>query len=145
MAIGHTSIVLDSITSDTVEFIKRVIADSSAGLGAWLMPWQSGARHPVDQLHDVFIGKERCNLEYPGLGFSSHFHSGFRILVRQRQASVFLDFIPDHNNGIAVAALDLRQMQDLLFDEKQQRRKLADSVTAALDAETRLLIPYRRS
>src|SRR5262245_56002460 len=80
---------MDSISEDTVAFVKTTIADFCRARDLMVMPWAHGV-NPVDQLEGVCILRERCNLEYPLLSHGSHFHSGARITVRTYAKGVHL-------------------------------------------------------
>ena len=75
-----TPSAIESISQETVDFVKRELYTQASSRGFMIMPWSI----PIPlaaTLHDVLILKERCNLEYPLLEHSCHFNSGVRLTI----------------------------------------------------------------
>ena len=91
---------IESITQETVDFVKGVIMEFCKKNGLTWRTSQETKTKPANQLDGVRILKEQCNLEYPRLRKTSHFHSGVtmevRVIGQDQSASVQLFFMPDH-------------------------------------------------
>ena len=85
-----TPVRIESISQETVDFVKRELEQQARSHGYRILAWSSHTP-PAATFRNALFLKERCDLDYPLLGRSGHFHSGISLTLEDgRDQRVFL-------------------------------------------------------
>lgn len=134
--------VSDFLKAETVEFIEKVITAFCSR--------KDLSYTPLSPDYNLFftIGIERCNLEYPGKGEDTHFHSGIRSCLEVHKKHLFLLLKPDNkaNKAVKDMVVDLTAVQKLQesIDEKYQIWLIENAITIAMQSDEEGLEKFRR-
>ncbi len=137
---------ITKLKQDTVRFLKETIETFCKKRGLIV-------RFAVDEggVDHLNIVQQRCNLEYPGTGHSSHFYSGFSGSTFRKDGRLFLELKAHHTHHDGQkdwdAVEDLTALQELLESgagEDLLRRRIETNLLSTLQAEEKALERFKR-
>ncbi len=145
---------IESITQETLDFLRKTIERVCNVLNLRIFPPWNGRRISICDVMRVRITKERCGMEYPGLGRGKeHFLSGLTLSISENgdERHVFLRFSPHHEPPHPYpSVIDLTACQRLLCEKPSAFEQLfsfqiRNSIAVAIREDEKGLRQHRQS